>query len=199
MKHQVKNHGLLSARAKRTLKISPAARAIRAALAISATMLALAGNDAALAGSCSYSAATNTETCGGAFTNLPGSSFTPVHDLTLVVDAGSTINPLAGDVGIRAADPAWSGNVTVTSSADINSTSAPGIFAFTYSDAVISNFGDIATDVAASSFKDGAIYVGAVHDVTFVNGGNITASTSYGGFRRAYAVQVHAGAGVFCL
>jgi hypothetical protein len=52
----------------RTIKVSPTTRAIRSALAASATLLALAGSGTALAGTCSVTGL-NEVTCTGIFTD----------------------------------------------------------------------------------------------------------------------------------
>ena len=58
------NGGLAKARSTRTIKVSPTTRAIRSALAVSATVLALSGSGVALAGTCAVSAL-QTVSCDG--------------------------------------------------------------------------------------------------------------------------------------
>src|SRR4249919_1538248 len=102
MNTRTKTFGPKKARPTRTIKLTPATRAIRAALAVSATMLALAGSDIAAAGTCTYLLATNTETCDGAFANLPGGNFVPVVDMTLVLGGNlpTSVTPGNGVTGV---------------------------------------------------------------------------------------------------
>jgi len=115
------NRRLNKGRYTRTYKIAPTTRAIRAALAVTATMLALGGSGYASAGTCTYDLPTNTETCTGAFlTSVP--TIAPVNDMTLIVGTSGgtdTVAPPAGTYGIDAQDPAWTGDVTVTNYAGI--------------------------------------------------------------------------------
>jgi hypothetical protein len=106
--HTHTNGRLNKTRLTPTLPVTPVTRAIRAALAISATLLALGGSGTAIAQSCVFTTPA-TETCEGAFTNtLPDPSFfTPVTDLTLVLgDSANTVptsvTPAAGLMGIDA-------------------------------------------------------------------------------------------------
>ncbi|HEY8682867.1 MAG TPA: hypothetical protein VIM06_06815, partial [Rhodanobacter sp.] len=155
------------------LTVAPVTRAIRAALTISATLLALGGSGAALAaGTCVFTTPT-TVSCDGGFTDtLPGTAFTPVVDLTLVVGdtLPSSVTPAAGLMGI---DAEWGGHVGVTSYADITTTGATGIFAYGSSSASVSNYGSITTDVTSPGAK--AMDISAYGDVTVVNGGAVNA------------------------
>ena len=156
----------------RTYHVAPTTRAIRAALAVSVTMLALSGSGVALAGTCTTDATTNTVSCDGAFTNLPGGSFTPVADLTLVLgdSAPTSVTPAAGTVGV---DASWGGNVGVVSHADITTSGADGIQQYGSTSATLTNYGGITTDVTATGAE--AASVSAYGDVTVVNDGPILA------------------------
>ncbi|WP_216840611.1 hypothetical protein, partial [Dyella sp. S184] len=158
-----------------TLTVAPVTRAIRAALAISFTLLALGGSGAAFAQTCVATTAT-TETCEGAFTNtVPGTFFTPVADLTLVLgdsahSVPTSVIPAAGLMGI---DANWGGNVGVTSYADITTVGATGIFAYGSTSATVTNNGAITTNVTAPGAE--AMDISAYGDVTVVNTGPVKA------------------------
>jgi len=159
-----------------TLPVAPVTRAIRAALAISVTLLALGGSGAAMAQTCTFTAPT-TETCEGAFTDTLSApaSFAPVTDLTLVVgdsanNVPTSVTPAAGLMGI---DANWGGNVGVTSYADITTQGADGVFAYSASTATVSNEGSITTNVTATGAK--AMDVNAYGDVNVVNNGPVNA------------------------
>jgi len=159
-----------------TLPVAPVTRAIRAALAISATLLALGGSGVAMAQTCAFTAPT-TETCEGAFTSTLStpSSFPPVTDLTLVVgdsanSVPTSVTPAAGLMGI---DANWGGSVGVTSYADITTQGADGIFAYSASTATVNNQGSITTNVTAAGAK--AMDVNAYGDVSVVNNGPVNA------------------------
>jgi len=155
------------------LTVAPVTRAIRSALAISATLLALGGSGAAIAqGTCTFTTPT-TVSCDGAFTTtVPGTFFTPVADLTLVMGdtAPTSVTPAAGLMGI---DANWSGSVGVTSYADITTVGATGIFAYSTYTATVSNQGSITTNVTASGAK--AMDINAYGDVSVVNNGPVNA------------------------
>ncbi|MEO7068059.1 MAG: autotransporter outer membrane beta-barrel domain-containing protein [Rhodanobacter sp.] len=162
-----------------TFAVTPVTGAIRAALAISFTLLALGGSSAVFAQSCVFTAPA-TETCEGAFTGtLPDPAFfTPVADLTLVLGDGAnsvptTVNPAAGLMGI---DASWGGDVGVTSYADITTEGADGIFASSTSTATVVNQGSVTTDVTAIGAK--AIDVTAYGDISVVNNGAIDAHST---------------------
>jgi outer membrane autotransporter protein len=171
----------------RTYKIAPATRAIRAALAASATMLALGGSGFAIAAPGTCTLVGTTETCTGDFTTgVP--TVTPVADMTLVVDAGSTITPPAGTDAIYAE---WSGDVTVTSSAAITANSNRGVAVFSYSggNAAFSNYGDL-SDTYTGSWVVGAQAQasGGTGNASLTNGGSISATGI--GSTKAYGVGV---------
>ena len=114
------------ARINKTIKVAPTTRAIRAALAVSATMLALSGSGVALAGTCAITSL-NTVSCNGVFTEtVPGTIFVPTIDMTLVLgdSAPTSVTPAVGDIGI---DAGWGGNVGVISQADITTDLADGV------------------------------------------------------------------------
>jgi len=159
-------------RITRTFQLAPTTRAIRAALAASVTMLALAGSGAALAGSCTTDPTTNTVSCDGDFTNLPGGSFVPVADLTLILgdSAPTSVTPAAGTVGVEAS---WGGKVGVVSHADIATAGADGIHEYGSTSATLGNYGGITTNVTAAGAE--AVGISAYGDVTMVNGGPILA------------------------
>ena len=161
-----------STRTTRTYHVVPITRAIRAALAISVTMLALSGSGAALAGSCTSDATANTESCNGAFTNLPDGSFVPVADLTVVLgdSAPTSVSPAAGTVGV---DASWGGNVGVISHADITTAGADGVHEYGSTSATLNSYGSITTNVTVAGAN--AMDISAYGDVTVVNGGDILA------------------------
>ncbi|HEY0199717.1 MAG TPA: hypothetical protein VGC19_14470, partial [Rhodanobacter sp.] len=159
-----------------TLPVSPVTRAIRAALAISVTLLALGSSSAAFAQSCVFTAP-ETEICEGAFTStLPDPSlFTPVADLTLVFgdsahSVPTSVNPAVGLMGI---DANWGGNVGVSSYADITTQGADGIFVDSTATATVNNQGSITTGVTADGSK--ALDVNAFGDISIINNGAIDA------------------------
>ncbi|MFZ0870076.1 MAG: hypothetical protein WAM90_05030, partial [Rhodanobacter sp.] len=159
------------------LSVAPVTRAIRAALTISATLLALGGTGTAIAQSaCTFTTPT-TVTCEGAFTNtLPDPSFfTPVTDLTLVLgdsanSVPTSVTPAAGLMGI---DANWGGRVGVTSYADITTVGATGIFAYSATTATVNNQGSVTTNVTAAGAK--AMDINAYGDVSVVNSGAVSA------------------------
>ena len=167
------NGRLNKGRFSRTYHVAPTTRAIRAALAISVTLLALSGSGASLAaGTCVNDATPNTVSCNGDFTNLPGGSFVPVADLTLILgdNAPTSVTPAAGVVGV---DAAWGGNVGVVNHAAITTAGADGILQYGSTTATLTNDGGITTNVTAAGVE--AASVSAYGDVTVVNGGPITA------------------------
>ena len=173
----------------RTYHVAPTTRAIRAALAISVTMLALGGSGLALAGTCVTDAATNTASCDGDFTGLPGGNFIPVADLTLVLgdSAPTSVTPAAGTVGVEAS---WGGNVGVITGADITTSGADGIHEYGSTSATLTNTGTITTNVTAPGAV--AADVIAYGDVTVVNNGTINAySTGANAVTAVSAYSIH--------
>lgn len=156
-----------------TLTVVPVTHAIRTALAISFTLLALGGSSAAIAaGTCAFTTST-TVSCNGDFTDtVPGSFFTPVADLTLVLGdtAPTSVIPSSGLMGI---DANWSGKIGVTSFADITTVGASGIFAYGSTSATVTNNGTITTNVTAPGTE--AMDISAHGDVTVVNMGPVNA------------------------
>lgn len=167
------NHRRLNkARFTRTIKVAPITGAIRAALAASVTLLALAGSGVAFAGTCVPTAA-NTMSCNGDFTQtVPGSIFAPAVDLTLILGdtLPTSVTPAAGQMGVNAA---WGGNVGVISYADITTVGADGVHVYGSTSASVGNYGDITTKVTGRAQQ--ALDVIAYGDVTVVNGGDILA------------------------
>lgn len=157
----------------RTLKVAPVARAVRAALAGSAAMLALAGSGPALAGDCTVPV-DNTIRCNGDFTDTLNFA---VEDLTLVVgdETPTSIAPPSGNAGILAD---WSGHIGVSSSADITTRDADGIDAIGNGDIDISNDGNIGAygfgqTIGLYAYSDGG-------DASIANDGAIVAYSSSG-------------------
>jgi len=178
-----------------TLAVAPVTRAVRAALAVSATVLALSVPGVGLAGTCSYDAGSNTYLCNGGFAQtIAGTLFIPPDDLTLVLgdQTPTSVIPAAGEVGIEAI---WGGNVSVianTGSA-IATQGADGLHAYGAGGAAsVTNYGSIDTLVTASGAN--ALEVGAVYDVTLINGGAVSASDSSGSYD-VIAVNVSSSAG----
>jgi hypothetical protein len=139
-----KNAGASNKRGSRNFKLTPTTRAVRSALAISATMLALSGSGAAFAGTCAVTGL-NEVTCNGVFTDdvtntVPIIDLVP--DLTLVVgtDGTTTVDPGAGSNGITST---WGGDATVVNYADIHVTDAFGIYMTSDDTADVDNRGSI--------------------------------------------------------
>ena len=158
-------------RIDRAVRLAPTTRAIRAALAASIAALALAGSGAAVAGSC-VDTTPNTVSCNGDFADtLPGSIFTPVDDLTLVLgdSAPTSVTPAVGAMGV---DATWGGHVAVTSHADITTTDANGIHVYGSTSATLGNYGNVTTKGAD------AVDISAHGDVSVVNAGGLLAYAS---------------------
>ncbi|WP_216844793.1 hypothetical protein, partial [Rhodanobacter sp. L36] len=160
-----------------TPNVTPLTGAVRAALAISFTLFALGGSSAAFAAGTCVTTAPNTVSCNGDFTQtLPGDTFAPIADLTLVVGdtAPSSVTPAAGLIGI---DAAWSGTIGVISSAAITTTGADGIHVDSSSSASVTNNGSINTQVSGGTGAS-ALNVVALGDSDIVNTGSISAYSS---------------------
>ncbi|HEV7776798.1 MAG TPA: autotransporter outer membrane beta-barrel domain-containing protein [Luteibacter sp.] len=164
-------------RAHTGFRVSPVARAVRAALGIAATLLVLGGSGAAMAaGSCGVTVA-NTVSCNGTFTDtLPGGSFTPTVDLTLVLGDSlpTSVIPVFGSVGV---DATWGGLIDVTSFADITTTGADGVHVLGSSSVSVTNQGSIATDITGAPGAR-ALDVSTIGNVAIVNTGNIAAQST---------------------
>jgi hypothetical protein len=155
----------------RPLRVSPTTCSVRLALAASATVLALAGSGTANA-ACSFTDPTTVTCTAGAYNGgLPGGSFVPVVDLTLVLDPGVTVDPAAGVAGVTAN---WGGDVTVTTSADINTSYADGVFLYGSATATLNNSGTIYAYVDA----DNAVDISSNGLITVDNSGLIQAEGS---------------------
>jgi outer membrane autotransporter protein len=163
-------------RRRSMLGFKPAAsvRATRAVLALSVSVLALACSGAAIAQTCD-SSGTLTISCNGDFTSLPGGSFLPVADLTLILgdNAPTSVIPAAGTAGV---DASWGGQVAVISHADIATVDADGIDEYGSASATLHNYGSITASGTAAAAR--ALNIGAVDDVTVVNGGNMLAQST---------------------
>jgi outer membrane autotransporter protein len=161
----------------RTLEATPVARAVRAALGITAALLVLGGSGTAMAAGSCVNTLANTVSCNGAFTDtLPGTQFTPTVDLTLVLGDSlpTSVIPVFGAAGV---DAAWGGLVDVVSFADITTMGADGIHAYGSTSASLTNNGSISTDITGTPGARAAD-VSAVGDVTIVNAGNIFAQST---------------------
>ena len=173
----------------RTYHLAPTTRAIRAALAISVTMLALGGSGLALAGTCVNDTTPKTISCDGDFTGLPDGNFVPVADLTLVLGdtAPTSVTPAAGTVGVEAS---WGGSVGVITGADITTSGADGIHEYGSTSASLTNTGTITTNVTAPDAI--AAEISAYGDVTVVNNGTINAySTGANAVTALSAYSIH--------
>ena len=166
---------LNNGRYTRTFKIAPTTRAIRAALAVTATMLALGGSGFASATAPVCTTVGTTTTCSGDF--ITPVTDISVVDLTLVMSPGSTITPLVGLDGIYASSL---GSATVSSYADITSTAFAGIQVYGATAASLTNYGAVYnTGVDAVQIRSGG-------DVTLVNSGTLSDTNTAGG--SAYGV-----------
>jgi len=176
-------------RLSRTIKVAPTTRAIRAALAVSATVLALSGSGAALAGTCIVSG-TNEVTCSGVFTDDVTNTVPVVDvipDLTLIVADGSTVDPAVGTNGITST---WGGDATVISYADITTTDAYGIYMSTTDGAgTIENYGNINT--TADTTDASGIYMYSYGDGTVTNSGTVFAAASTGTSYNATGIDAY--------
>jgi hypothetical protein len=162
---------------------TPLAHSVRAALAISATALALSIPNVGLAaGSCIFDAGTNTYACDGAFTQSIPDSFVPPADLTLVLggELPTSVIPLPGEGGVEAS---WSGAVSIISAAGtaITTSGADGIDVDAVDGtAMVANYGSVDTDVTAADAR--ALQVYALDDITVVNGGDLSATAVSGSY-----------------
>ena len=170
-----KKSGQTKNRINRTIKVAPTTRAIRSALAISATMLALAGSGAAFAGTCSLTGL-NEVTCSGVFTD-PVEGTVPVinlvPDLTLVLDDTVVVNTDPGETGVSST---WGGDATVISYGEINTVGGDGIYMYSDGTGTVNNYGSIYTYVTADGQQ--GIDALAYYDVTVVNGGDIAVAAA---------------------
>lgn len=154
MNRSAENIGSRKKRSPATPTVAPVTRAIRAALAVSATALALSVPVVGLAaGTCSYDTTSNTQVCNGGFNQriffsavIADANLAPPVDLTVVPgdQLPSSVNPEAAGIdGIRAGDAS------------------------------------IFTDAGSSSDTSGAFWamdVGSVDDVTLVDSGDAFAA-----------------------
>ncbi len=158
MNGSAQNVGARKKRSHATLAVAPVTRAIRAALAVSATALALSVPVVGLAaGPCSYDTASNTHACIGGFNqSIFNQTSLAVADANLVPPVDLTVVP--GD------------QLPSSVTAD-----AAGIDAVWASD--FSIFTDAGTSIDTSSAV-GAMDVGSVDDVTLVDGGDAFADAT---------------------
>ena len=157
----------------RSLRVNPATHEIRLALAASTAMLALAGSGVADA-ACSFTDPTTVTCTAGPYNaGLPGGSFVPVVDLTLVLDPGVTIDPASGVVGVSAS---WGGDVSVITSADITTLYADAVFMYGSTSATLVNAGTIYAYVDS----DNAVDINSNGNVDLDNSGLIQAEAAAG-------------------
>jgi hypothetical protein len=165
-------------RTYRTIRVNPTTSAIRAALAVSATLLALTGTTAAFAaGVCAPGPGLNEVTCNGDFTDDVTSYAVTVPDLTLIVgdDGASTVNPPNFTYGISSF---WGGDATVINYADINTNYADGIHMESDGTGTVENHGSIDTYAGSDNYTS-AIDVYAVGDVTITNDGTLNTHNNW--------------------
>ena len=203
MNGRTANTGLNNARSSRAFKLSATTSAVRAALAVSATMLALAGSGVAYAGNCATTAL-NTVSCNGVFTETVPDFIVPTDDLTLILgdSAPTSVTPAPNSVGVLAD---WGGDITVVSHADITTVSADGVqlVSFGSDSNTFSNYGAIITDATGDSSASAIDAWAADGDVTVVNGGyiltyshddsNVMAVDAYSGFGLASVENLEGG------
>jgi hypothetical protein len=159
-----KNGGASQNRSYRTIKVSPTTRAIRNALAASATLLALAGSGTALAGTCAVTGLQEV-TCTGIFTDPVNTSVPVINlvpDLTLVLDEDAVVTTDPGENGINST---WGGTAVITSYGSIDTEGADGIFMYSDDTATINNYGSIYT--YATGGGQNAVDINAYYDVTW--------------------------------
>jgi outer membrane autotransporter protein len=169
----------------RVLRVAPTTRAIRAALAASATLLALSGSSVALAGTCTTG--TPQIVCNGVFTDDVINSVNPsdvVQDLTLVVgtDGSTTVDPGLGTNGITST---WGGDAVVINYADIHTNQADGVYMSSAGTATVANYGSISVDT--SKYGNNAIDASGAYGVTVVNGGSLLVTGAGVGVRTVVA------------
>lgn len=152
MNGSAQNVGPRKKRSHATPAVAPITRAIRAALAVSATALALSSPVVSLAaGTGSYDATRNTYACNRAFSQtFPDASLVPPVDLTVV----------PGDQSPTSVNPA-------TALAGIDAACAGDVSAIAY----------IGTSLDTSGVVD-ALEFGSVDDVTLVGGGDAFADVT---------------------
>ena len=147
-----------SGKARRRIKVAPVARAVRAALAVSAAALALAGSGAAVAGDCGPSLLANPTGCSLSIQSQAPAELA-VHDLTRV----------AGDVAPSSVTfaPAMAGNlpgptaIATTSDGDVSiensgAASAYGLYDVTAIRAETTGVGTSASDTNTGTGQDTA-------------------------------------------
>ena len=158
MNGSAQNVGPRKKRSHATPAVAPIARAIRAALAVSATALALSVPAVGLvAGTCSYDTARNTNTCNGGFNQslfnqrslaIADANLVPPVDLTVV--PGDQL-PSSVNAEVAGIDATWASDVSI--------------------------FIDTGTSIDTSG-AFGAMDVGSIDDVTLVDGGDAFADAT---------------------
>jgi outer membrane autotransporter protein len=151
--------------------------------------MALASGGTAMAQTCDTSAPA-TVSCNGDFTSLPGGSFAPVVDLTLILgDLGPTsVTPPAGTAGV---DASWGGNVGLINHGSIVAVDADGVDEHGSTSATLRNDGIITASGTSAAIK--ALNIDADGDVTVANAGNMLAQ-GIGAFD-ATAIAAHSNTG----
>jgi len=143
----------------------------RAALALSVSLLALTSGTAASAQTCDSSTPA-TVSCNGDFTSLPGGSFVPVADLTLIIGdiAPTNVTPPAGVTGV---DASWAGNVNVINHGGVVALDADAVDVHGSTSANLRNYGNITAIGVGTPVT--ALHIEADGDVTAVNNANMLA------------------------
>ena len=155
-----------------TFAVAPVTRAVRAALAVSLTLLALGSSSAAFAAGTCVFAAPATTSCDGAFigtTQHP--NFTPIDDPTLVRDHAvpNSVTPANGLIGIDANG----GGSVGTTHADITTVGDDEIFAPSPGSASVGAAHGTITYASVTDAK--LLGTEAFDDVNYVNNGPINA------------------------
>ncbi|WP_216840615.1 hypothetical protein, partial [Dyella sp. S184] len=166
-----KNGRLNQAHEIPTFTVAPVTRAVRAALAISLTLLALGGSSAAFAAGTCAPAALATTSCDGAFNVTAGHlDVTPIDDLAVVQDhlVPHSVTPATGLMGI---DAHWGGNASATH-ADITTVSADELFAHSLTVATASSAHGTITHAPMSRAR--SLGTEAYGDVSYINNGPIS-------------------------
>jgi len=155
-----------------TLTVAPVTRAVRAALAISLTLLALGGSNAAFAAGTCELATPATTSCDGAFIGTAQHPhFAPIDDPAVIQDhlVPHSVTPAAGLMGI---DAHWGGNLGVTH-ADISTPGADELFA--HSPTVATAGSAHGTITHAPMSRAQSLGTAAYGDVSYINNGPINA------------------------
>jgi len=155
-----------------TFTVAPVTRAVRAALAISLTLLALGGSSAAFAAGMCAPGTLAATSCDGAFTSNAGHiHFTPIDDPAVIQDhlVPHSVTPAAGLMGI---DAHWGGNAGATH-ADITTVGADELFAHSPTASSVGSARGTITHAPISGAQP--LGIEAFGDVSYVNNGPINA------------------------